>query len=161
MMPPLLFLRENEVQKIENDEHHGVRHGAQPSVSAKEWWGRRRLRYNIGLLIAGPLAFAVQIAVVSWGVSSGAIPSKSHPAMGNTILIDGIGYLLTIGVANGCYFLGRLSEGIRVTPWTETNRIAALCRLMNFPSQATPSPSNWCSAGEAEAGSGGDQPAKE
>jgi hypothetical protein len=112
MMPPLLFLRENEVQKIENDEHHGVRHGAQPSVSAKEWWGRRRLRYNIGLLIAGPLAFAVQIAVVSWGVSIGAIPSKSHPAMGNTILIDGIGYLLTIGVANGCYFLGRLSEGI-------------------------------------------------
>ena len=113
-MPPLLFVRENEVREIEEDEHnHSVRHGAPPLVSAKEWWGRRRLRYNIGLLIAGPLAFAVQIAVVSWRISIGAIPSKSHPhAMPTTILIDGIGYLLTIAVANVCYFLGRLSEGI-------------------------------------------------
>ena len=37
------------------------------------WWGRRRKRYNIGLVFAGILAFACYVVVVFWGISIGAI----------------------------------------------------------------------------------------
>jgi hypothetical protein len=107
MIPPLLFGRRLDVQTP-----HGSPK-APPQVSAKEWWGRRRLRYNIGLIVAGPVAFGVQIAVVSWGISIGAIPPFSDPdAMVFTIILDGTGYLLMMAVANVCYFLGRWLEGI-------------------------------------------------
>src|SRR5579863_7577201 len=48
-----------------------------------------------------------------------------------------------------------------VNPSVETKCNWHTCRLMNFSSQTASSPSEWSSAGEAEAGSGGDQPAKE
>jgi hypothetical protein len=44
------------------------------SVPTKQWWASRRVRYNIGLVVAGLLAFACYTAVVLWGISVGAIP---------------------------------------------------------------------------------------
>jgi len=38
-------------------------------------WGGHRLRYNIGLVVAGFLAFACYVGVVAWGDSIGAIPN--------------------------------------------------------------------------------------
>jgi hypothetical protein len=67
------------------------------------------------MLLAGVLAFVVQIAVVRWGTSIGAISPNSDPdpdAMFFTIFIDGIGYLVMMGIANVCYFLGQWSEGV-------------------------------------------------
>ncbi len=54
-----------------------------------------------------------------------------------------------------------LAHARGVNPSVETNCNWHTCRLMVFPSQTAFSPSHWSSAGEAEAGSGGDQPAEE
>src|SRR5208283_293007 len=51
--------------------------------------------------------------------------------------------------------------GNGVTPSAETKRNCDTCRLVNSSFQSTSSPPEWSSVGEAEAGSGGDQPAKE
>jgi hypothetical protein len=107
MMPPLPFGRRLEVRPPQSSAK------APPQVSAKEWWGRRRLRYNIGLIIAGMLAFAVQVRVVSWGRSIGALEGTADPdALLVAVILDGIGYISIMGLANVCYFLGRWSEGI-------------------------------------------------
>ena len=81
-----------------------------PPVPAKEWWGHRRLRYNIGLVLAGLLAYAVQVAVVFWGISIGSIPPNSDPDPMFSVALDGVGYLVMMGIANVCYFLGSWSE---------------------------------------------------
>jgi len=63
------------------------------SIPASEWWRRRRLRYNIGLIVAGPLAFVCYVAVGFWGISIGAIqdPYASIPLM---VVSHGMGYLV-------------------------------------------------------------------
>jgi hypothetical protein len=48
-----------------------------------------------------------------------------------------------------------------VTPSVETNGCWHTCRSLIFPSQTISFPPESSSAGEAEAGSGGDQPAEE
>ena len=52
-------------------------------------------------------------------------------------------------------------ESSGVNPVSETNRLRHTRRSTFFPTQTSASPSQWSSAGEAEAGSGGDQPAEE
>ena len=110
MMPPLSSLgRRPDVPQPRRSTN------PPPQIPAKDWWGRRRLRYNLSLLLAGVLAFVVQIAVVRWGTSIGAISPNSDPdpdAMFFTILIDGTGYFVMMGIANVCYFLGQWSEGV-------------------------------------------------
>ena len=94
---------------------HGVPQSHRQKFLAKERWGRRRFRYNLGLIFAGIVAFAVQVAVVAWGISIGALPPHSDPdpdAMFFTVLLDGIGYLFMMVIANLCYFLGPSSEGM-------------------------------------------------
>jgi hypothetical protein len=82
---------------------------ASESVAAKEWWGSRRLRYNIGLVVAGILAFICYVIVVFWGISLGAIPDAGAITLLTTVF-QGIGYLFMMAVANLCYFLGPWSE---------------------------------------------------
>jgi hypothetical protein len=79
-------------------------------VSASEWWGRHRLRYNIGLVVAGFLAFACYVGVVAWGDSIGAVPNAEINLF--TTAFQAVGYLFMMAVANICYFLGPLSERI-------------------------------------------------
>ena len=80
-------------------------------ISAKEWWGRRRKRYNLGLVLAGILAFACYVVVVFWGISIDAIPDPGAITLLTTV-VQGVGYLFMMGVANLCYNLGPLSERI-------------------------------------------------
>src|SRR5712691_9381658 len=54
-----------------------------------------------------------------------------------------------------------LAHNDGVTPLVETNCNWHTCRSMIFPTQTAASSSQWSSAGEAEAGSAGEQPAKE
>jgi hypothetical protein len=75
---------------------------------ARDWWERRRFRYNIGLVIAGLLAFACYVAVVDRGISAGAMPCAEITLF--TTAFQAVGYLFMIGVANVCYFAGPLSE---------------------------------------------------
>ena len=80
-------------------------------LSAEDWWRRQRLRYNIGLLLAGVVAFIVYAAVVDRRSSS--CPGFEITAF--TTALQGAGFLLAVGTANLFYNLGRWSE-IRLSP---------------------------------------------
>lgn len=76
------------------------------TASARTWWEARRWRYNKGLVIAGLLAF-VCYAIVGFSLLTG---DQEFEITGLTTLVQGIGYLFMMVVANVCYFLGPLSE---------------------------------------------------
>jgi hypothetical protein len=78
--------------------------------ATENWWAARRLRYNIGLIVAGLLAFACYAAVVDWCIRIDA-PGEFEITIFTTVF-QGVGYLFMIAVANVCYFLGPLSERI-------------------------------------------------
>ncbi|HKT13483.1 MAG TPA: hypothetical protein VJW77_16820, partial [Terriglobia bacterium] len=88
-------------------------------------WGQRRLRYNIALIVAGLLAFAVYLAVVDRGISKGTMPGAEITLF--TSAFQAFVYLVMMLVANLCYNLGRWSESVikpknvqnyrRVTYW--------------------------------------------
>jgi len=82
-----------------------------PSPWATEkWWGSRRLRYNVALVIAGFLAFACYAMVVDWCIR--IEPSGDFEITLFTTAFQAVGYLFMMAVANVCYHLGPLSERI-------------------------------------------------
>ena len=100
-----------------------------PQVSAREWWSRRRLRYNIGLVVAGLLAFACYVAVVFRGISLGAIPDPGAINLLTTIA-QGAGYLVMMVIANLCYSIGPLSE--RIVKPTDAARYPRIAFRLGF-----------------------------
>lgn len=75
-------------------------------VSSFAWWEARRLRYNIGLIAAGLLAF-----VAYFIVGCTLLPADAHfNVPGLITLLHGIGYLVMIGLANIFYCLGPFGE---------------------------------------------------
>ena len=99
-------------------------------IPAREWWGRRRLRYNIGLVTAGLSAFACYVAVVLWGISIGAIPDPGAITV-LTTLFQGIGYLFMMALANVCYSLGPFSEKL-LRPTTDLERYRRITFGLGF-----------------------------
>lgn len=75
---------------------------------ARTWWGKRRLLYNIGLVVAGVLAFACYVAVLDRRINDGSMPDAEITLF--TTAFQGVGYLFMMGIANLCYFAGPLSE---------------------------------------------------
>jgi hypothetical protein len=73
------------------------------------WWGSRRFRYNVGLLIAGPLAFLGYVAVGEWCIRRNAVDDLFEITIFTTFF-QAVGYFLMMGVANVLYYLGPLSE---------------------------------------------------
>ena len=78
------------------------------SRATETWWAGCRLRYNIGLLIAGPLGFGLYAVVVSRCIDLHAPGDWEITIL--TSLFQGFAYLVMIGVANLCYYLGPWSE---------------------------------------------------
>src|SRR3712207_943791 len=76
------------------------------NLSAFQWWEARRLHYNVSLIVSGILAFLAYLLVLS--IFSDRIPDAEISLF--TILLQGIGYLFFMLVANVFYFLGALSE---------------------------------------------------
>lgn len=76
------------------------------------WWEGRRLRYNIGLAVAGWAAWALASAVI-WTMGA-LLPFRTdNPEMTLfTVLIQGILYLLIMAAANLFYLAGPLSEAV-------------------------------------------------
>jgi hypothetical protein len=72
------------------------------------WWAERRLRYNIGLLVAGLLGFALYAVAISRCIDLRAPGDWEITIL--TIVSQGLAYLVMMGVANLCYYLG---------PWCE------------------------------------------
>lgn len=77
----------------------------------KEWWRKKRLNYNVGLLISGILAFILYVIVVEFIVIKSEKNWEGELTI-FTILLQGIGYLIMIGIANLFYYLGSVSESI-------------------------------------------------
>ena len=74
----------------------------------KKWWSGKRLKYNIGLIISGFLAFIAYSIVVGYVIP----PAPDVEITLFTIIFQGIGYLIMMGVANIFYSLGEFSEEI-------------------------------------------------
>lgn len=72
------------------------------------WWASQRRRYNRGLILAGLLAFVCYATVVF--VFDERIPDPEITVF--TILLQAVGYLIMMGIANVCYYLGPISESI-------------------------------------------------
>ena len=75
----------------------------------KEWWRKKRVEYNIGLIISGILAFILSIIVVEFIVMKSEKNWEGELTI-FSILFQGIGYLIMIGIANLFYYLGSVSE---------------------------------------------------
>jgi hypothetical protein len=73
--------------------------------SASEWWSKKRLRYNIGLAIAGFSAFFIYTGI-NYLITFPHFP----PISLSQIIFEGSIYLVVMGIANFCYFSGPLSE---------------------------------------------------
>ncbi|MGA2865177.1 MAG: hypothetical protein ABSF95_11930 [Verrucomicrobiota bacterium] len=96
------------------------------ATSPLAWWAARRFRYNIALVVAGILAFIAYVAV-GWTL----LPADADFEVTLfTMLFQGIGYLVMIGVANVCYFLGPLSE--RFFRPTDPERYRRICYRLGF-----------------------------
>jgi hypothetical protein len=80
------------------------------NLDARTWWGERRLRYNVGLAVAGVLAFVCYAVALDHRISDGSMPGAEITLF--TTAFQGIGYLFMMGVANLCYFAGPISESI-------------------------------------------------
>ena len=90
------------------------------------WWNARRLRYNIGLVVAGVVAFSLYAIV-----GSTLLPADAGFEITLfTTLFQGIGYAIAIGVANVCYFLGPLLE-LAVHP-VKPERFRRICYSLGF-----------------------------
>ncbi len=75
-------------------------------LTAWQWWASQRRRYNIGLIVAGLAAFVCYVTVVF--TFEERIPNAEITVF--TTLFQGIGYLIMIGLANVCFFLGPIAE---------------------------------------------------
>lgn len=95
-------------------------------TSPSAWWGARRLRYNIGLVVAGIVAFIAYVIVGSTLVP----PDANFEITVFTTLFQGIGYLVMIGIANVFYFLGPVSERI-ISP-RDPDRYRRICFGLGF-----------------------------
>jgi hypothetical protein len=76
------------------------------NMSACQWWEGRRLRYNIGLVLAGVLALIAYI--IELAVFGDRIPGAEINLF--VIALQAVGCLVFILLANAFYFLGALSE---------------------------------------------------
>ncbi|PYX10806.1 MAG: hypothetical protein DMG88_01350 [Acidobacteria bacterium] len=80
------------------------------AYASENWWSGQRLGYNIGLVIAGPLAFVCYAAVGEWCIQRHSTVDFEITIF--TIFFQAVGYLLMMGVANVLYYLGPFSEKI-------------------------------------------------
>jgi hypothetical protein len=97
----------------------------------RAWWERRRLRYNVGLVVAGLLAFVCYVVVVWRAASNGAMPGDDEIEITLfTTAFQTVGYLFMMAVANVCYDAGQLSESL-VKP-TDVDRYRRVTFRLGF-----------------------------
>ena len=80
---------------------------SESNLSAWQWWESRRLRFNIGLVIAGLSAFILYLAV--YFAYSSKIPMEIDVTI-FTILFQSVAYFFYMLLANVFFCLGPLSE---------------------------------------------------
>ena len=78
-------------------------------TNSSEWWRSRRLQYNTAIILAGIGAFICYLVIF------GIFHKRLGPGADVTpftTLFQGVAYLLVIGIANICYYIGPISEKI-------------------------------------------------
>lgn len=73
------------------------------SSQIKEWWCEKRLLYNFGLVTSGILAFILYVVV---GVNFIMPYDNDFEITLFTLFFQGFGYLMMMGLANLCYYMG-------------------------------------------------------
>ncbi len=96
------------------------------ATSSFAWWSARRLRYNVGLVVAGILAFIAYLAIGFKLLP----PDAAFEVTIFTISFQGAGYLFMIAVANTCCFLGPFSE--RIVHPRDPERYRRICFRLGF-----------------------------
>jgi hypothetical protein len=82
-----------------------------PSPWAREvWWSGRRRRYNVSLVIAGLAGFVCCAIAVQRCIELHA-PGDWEITIFTTV-VQGFAYVVAMGVANICYFLGPWAERV-------------------------------------------------
>ena len=71
--------------------------------TAWAWWAAQRKKYNIGLIVAGIAAFICYVIIATYFI---APYDPDFEISGIATFMQGIGYLIMIGVANVFYYLG-------------------------------------------------------
>lgn len=79
------------------------------SLQSSEWWRKRRLQYNTAIILTGIGAFICYLVV--FGIFHKRLGPGADVTLFTT-MFQGIAYLLVIGVANICYYIGPISEKI-------------------------------------------------
>lgn len=78
------------------------------SSDAQSWWSKMRGRYNIGLIVAGLLAFLCYAAVLSIFHRDDRLADVEITVF--TVFFQGVSYLVMMLIANLFYNLGPLAE---------------------------------------------------
>ena len=80
-------------------------------TDVSEWWAKRRGKYNLGLVAAGLCAFVLMVLIVMLKTITNNDPGyKGVELTLFTILFQGIGYLIMMGIANLLYNLGAFAD---------------------------------------------------
>jgi hypothetical protein len=74
-------------------------------VVTGDWWSHRRLRYNVVLVVAGIVAYAVVL-------ETRCLPAADVEITLFTTAFQAIGYLIAMAIANVFYNLGRWMEAV-------------------------------------------------
>ncbi len=78
-------------------------------IPTMNWWNKKRIKYNIGLIKSGFLAFICYALVVQFMI----IPKDPYAEITHfTTLFQGVGYLIMMLIANIFFFLGPITESI-------------------------------------------------
>ncbi len=88
------------------------------------------MRYNLGLVVAGVLAFAAYVGIIDRGVSRGTMPCAEITLF--TTAFQAIGYIVMMGIANLCYNVGRWSESLVRPVKIESYRLFAYWMGFSF-----------------------------
>ena len=76
------------------------------TADTSRWWSAHRLRYNIGLIGGGFLAFLLYVTF-AWAFAD---RFNQLEVTAFTMAFQALGFALVVGLANICYFLGPLVE---------------------------------------------------
>lgn len=79
---------------------------AEVGLSPAQWWAARRLRYNLALLAGATVSF-LSLAAVGW-LFAARLPCLEVTVF--SVAFGGVLFLVGLGLANLCYYLGPLSE---------------------------------------------------
>jgi hypothetical protein len=94
-----------------------------PELSAHTilpWWGKRLIIYNVGLVLAGILAFTAYVLVITKFESVLFSPGEDWDGFSGFVLVfQAVAYLFMMLVANVCFCLGPLLEA-----WLKPRNVA-------------------------------------